>query len=88
MWSEISAVQVMVYRILKSISNEGWPQDLLDMLYLDDETKVWAEETKDDKNIVTTLDSNGTILDYETTAQYKLPIDTQREVYFWAIFAR
>jgi len=62
MWSEIPAVQVMVYRILKSISNEGWPQDLLDMLYLDDDTKVWAEETKDDKDIVTTLDSNGTIL--------------------------
>jgi protein PhnA len=40
MWSQIPAVQVMAWRILKRLSGEGWPQDLLDMLYLDEETQL------------------------------------------------
>ncbi len=63
MWSEVPAVQVMAYRILKSISSEGWPQDMLDMLYLDDDTKEWAENIEDEhSDIQPTLDSNSTIL--------------------------
>ncbi|WP_342590433.1 hypothetical protein [Abyssogena phaseoliformis symbiont] len=42
MWSPIAAVQVVAWRILTKLSSEGWPQDLLDMLYLDDETLIWA----------------------------------------------
>ena len=38
MWSTVPAVQVMAWRILNALRSEGWPQDLLDMLYLDDET--------------------------------------------------
>jgi protein PhnA len=38
MWSTVPAVQVMAWRILNTLRNEGWPQDLLDMLYLDDDT--------------------------------------------------
>lgn len=45
MWSEVAAVQVVVWRMLNRIKFEGWPQDLLDMLYLDEETKRWAEAT-------------------------------------------
>jgi protein PhnA len=45
MWSETPAVQVMAWRMLTRLRAEGWPQDLLDMLYLDDETKKWAEST-------------------------------------------
>ena len=37
MWSQVPAVQVMAWRMLTRLSSEGWPQDLLDMLYLDDE---------------------------------------------------
>jgi len=65
MWSEVPAVQVMAYRILKQISKEGWPQDLLDMLYLDDKTKEWAEAVFEDDttdSIEPTRDSNGMIL--------------------------
>ena len=64
MWSEIPAVQVMAYRLLKRISHEGWPQDLLDMLYLEDDVKTWAEaETNSaDKEQAPTLDSNKTPL--------------------------
>lgn len=43
MWSQVPAVQVMAWRMLKQLSSEGWPQDLLEMLYLDEETLRWAE---------------------------------------------
>ena len=43
MWSEVPAVQVVAWRMLKRLAGEGWPQDLLDMLYLDEETLAWAE---------------------------------------------
>ncbi len=66
MWSQIPAVQVMVWRMLKRLSSEGWPQDLLDMLYLDKDTQAWAQATgegKSDKDAVKHVDSNGTVLD-------------------------
>ncbi len=42
MWSQVPAVQVMAWRMLNHLSAEGWPRDLLDMLYLDEETLAWA----------------------------------------------
>ena len=45
MWSQVPAVQVMAWRMLSRLKGEGWPQDLLEMLYLDDDTKKWAEAT-------------------------------------------
>lgn len=63
MWSTIPAVQVMAYRILNKISNEGWPQDLLDMLYLEDDVKAWAKAGISNEDIVITKDSNGAILE-------------------------
>ena len=65
MWSEIPAVQVMAWRMLNRLRAEGWPQDLLDMLYLDDDTLVWAKETGEDvsdEDKVIHKDSNGAIL--------------------------
>jgi len=62
MWSQVPAVQVMAWRMLKRLSTESWAQDLLDMLYLDDETKAWAEAgmaTQQDDDTTPTLDSNG-----------------------------
>lgn len=38
MWSETPAVQVMSYRLLYKLHK----QDLLDMMYMDDETRKWA----------------------------------------------
>lgn len=37
MWSQEPAVQVVAWRMLNHLRLEGWPQDLLDMLYLDDD---------------------------------------------------
>lgn len=64
MWSQIPAVQVVVWRILKKISSEGWPQDLLDMLYLDDDILKWAEAGNDSTDDSTSdhVDSNGSQL--------------------------
>ena len=65
MWSQIPAVQVMAWRMLKRLSGEGWPQDLLDMLYLEEETLTWAQATGEgeaDENAVKHVDSNGTML--------------------------
>ena len=42
MWSQLPAVQVMAWRMLNRLRGEGWPQELLDMLYLDDATLAWA----------------------------------------------
>jgi len=65
MWSQVPAVQVMAWRMLKRLSNEGWAQDLLDTLYLDDETLAWAQATGEEENqeaAIRHLDSNGTLL--------------------------
>jgi len=65
MWSQVSGVQVMAWRMLTRLRSEGWPQDLLDMLYLDDDTLAWAKATGegDDENAtIKHVDSNGTVL--------------------------
>ncbi len=65
MWSQVPAVQVMAWRMLTRLRTEGWPQDLLDMLYLDDETRGWAESTGESgpSDDVVHKDSNGTALE-------------------------
>lgn len=60
MWSQVPAVQVMVYRLLDKLSHEGWALDLKGMLYLDDETLEWATDGGSVK--VIHKDSNGHIL--------------------------
>lgn len=63
MWSQIPAVQVMAWRMLSQISAEGWPQDLLDMLYLDDETLAWAKSAGGNSaHEAPHKDSNGNVL--------------------------
>ena len=65
MWSQIPAVQVMAWRMLSRLKNEGWPQDLLDMLYLDDGLLAWARATGEGsshEDTVKHMDSNGAVL--------------------------
>jgi protein PhnA len=67
MWSEIKAVQVIAWRILNRLRAEGWPQDLLEMLYLDEETLAWAKATGEgaevNENAIIHRDVNGVILE-------------------------
>jgi len=65
MWSETPAVQVLAWRMLNNLKAEGWPQDLLDMLYLDEDTLTWAKATgagEEDDDKVKHLDVNGVLL--------------------------
>lgn len=59
-WSEVEAVKVVSYRMLKNLQSEAWAQELMGMMYLEDETKEWAENVGDEKIIH--KDSNGNIL--------------------------
>ncbi|MTI14639.1 PhnA domain-containing protein [Sansalvadorimonas verongulae] len=65
MWNPNPAVQVLAWRMLKRLPAGGWAQDLLDMMYLEDDIQKWAEaglsNAEDDDN-TPTLDSNGTPL--------------------------
>ncbi|CAM3270409.1 PhnA domain-containing protein [Aequorivita lipolytica] len=65
MWSTVPAVQVMAWRMLNRLKAEGWPQDLLDMMYLEDETKEWAKAgvAEEKGDVVIHRDSNGVILE-------------------------
>ena len=63
MWSQIPAVQVMAWRQLKHLSTESWAQDLLEILYLDEDTQSWAEATQSNNDNAPTLDSNGATLE-------------------------
>lgn len=65
MWSEYSPVKVVAWRILSRLRNEGWPQDLLDMLYLEDVDLRFAKESGDhldESEKIIHRDVNGTIL--------------------------
>jgi len=65
MWSEHVAVQIMSWRLLQRLRNEGWPKDLLDMMYLDDEALALARATgehEDEANKIVHRDVNGVIL--------------------------
>ncbi|MDG5490326.1 alkylphosphonate utilization protein [Psychroserpens sp. SPM9] len=66
MWSEHVAVQIMAWRMLQRLRNEGWPQDLLDMMYLDDDALALARATgehEDEANKIIHRDANGVILE-------------------------
>lgn len=60
-WSPVPAVQVLSYRMLKRMPNEGWAQDLLGMMYMDEETTEWAQALEGASGVVH-KDSNGNIL--------------------------
>ena len=64
MWNQNPAVQVLAWRMLNQLKAEGWAQDLLDILYLDEHTLIWAQtmgEGSDDE-AVTHSDCNGAVL--------------------------
>jgi len=64
MWSEVTAVQVLAWRMLTLLADKGWPQDLLDMMYLEDDVLNWAKAGLPESGgeSVVHRDSNGTVL--------------------------
>lgn len=65
MWSEVTAAQIISWRMLNRFRTETWAADLLDMMYLDEENEKWAKVTGDHENDGTVdlhKDSNGALL--------------------------
>ena len=65
MWSEHIAVQVVAWRMLSRLRAAGWPKELLDMMYFDEDTLAWAQATgegEEDENKIIHRDVNGVIL--------------------------
>ena len=65
MWSEYRPVKIVVWRMLYRLKSEGWPLDLLDMMYIEEEDLEFAKlstgaEEEDEK--VIHRDVNGVIL--------------------------
>ena len=66
MWSEIDAVKVVAYQMLHKLKN----QDLIDMMYLEDDVKAWADAglpEVEDEDALVYRDSNGVILNVGDT---------------------
>jgi protein PhnA len=72
MWSEHLPVQILSWRMLARLKNN----DLLDMMYLDEEALEWAKATgesaEEDENKIIHKDSNGvTLLDGDSVVLIK-----------------
>ncbi len=72
MWSEHLPVQIVSWRMLARLKNN----DLLDMMYLDEEALEWAKATgegaEEDENKIVHKDSNGvTLLDGDSVVLIK-----------------
>jgi len=66
MWSEFVPVKVVAWRMLNRLRSEGWSQDLLEMLYLEDQDLSWAKATGEgieESEKIIHRDSNGVILE-------------------------
>lgn len=66
MWSPVPAVQVMSWRMLNRLKSEGWPQNLLDMIYMEDNLKAWAvagQGNPERNGGIIHKDSNGVTID-------------------------
>ncbi len=66
-WSDVAAVQVASFRLLKRLSQESWARDLLDQCYLDPSVAAWAaagegEGDAGPDDALVFVDSNGTVL--------------------------
>jgi len=64
-WHPEPAIQVLAWRILQRIKDRGWPQNLIDMMYLDPETAHWAGASGDGQDHQSSIqhrDVNGVLL--------------------------
>ncbi len=80
MWSEHEVVKVVAWRMLTRLKSAGWSQDLLDMMYLEEDALKWAqatEESEDEGEEVIHRDVNGVIL--KTGDTYTSTFDSETE---------
>ena len=73
MWSETPAVAVMSYRLLNALGR----QDLVDMMYMEDDVKSWAEAGIDNSEKLVYKDSNGVVLNAGDTVVITKDLDVK-----------
>ena len=73
MWSEVPAVQVTAYRLLNILGR----QDLVDMMYMEDDVKEWAEAGISSAETVIHKDSNGVTLQVGDTVVITKDLDVK-----------
>jgi protein PhnA len=63
-WSEVTAVQVLSFRLLHRTGGQSWATELLDQVYLEDDVRAWAESGLQGGGDAgeEPVDSNGTVL--------------------------
>jgi|TARA_B100000768_G_C11255173_1_gene366046 protein PhnA len=65
MWSNAAPVQVMSWRMLHRVKSGGWSQDLLDMMYMEEQRLEWAAaagDAEDKSDALIHRDANGVVL--------------------------
>ena len=65
MWNENIPVQILAWRMLSRLKSNDWANDLLEMMYLDEDALLWAKETgegEEKEEKILHRDCNGTIL--------------------------
>ena len=65
MWSTAPPVQVMAWRMLHRLKSYGWSQDMLDMMYMDEQQLEWAAaagDALDKSDALIHRDANGVVL--------------------------
>ncbi len=64
-WSELTAIQVLSWRLLNRFKEESWASEQMEMLYLSDDLLAWAKSHDDYDNATPSevhKDSIGTVL--------------------------
>ncbi len=73
MWSETAAVAVMSYRLLNQLGR----QDLVDMMYMEDDVKAWADAGIADADALVYKDANGVVLQAGDTVVITKDLDVK-----------
>ena len=73
MWSEVPAVAVLSYRLLNTLGR----QDLIDMMYMEDDVKAWAEAGISNEEKLVYKDANGVILQTGDTVVITKDLDVK-----------
>ncbi len=73
MWSEVPAVAVMSYRILNALGR----QDLVDMMYMEEDVKAWADAGISTEEKLVYKDSNGVLLSQGDTVVITKDLDVK-----------
>jgi len=73
MWSEVPAVAVMSYRLLNMLGR----QDLVDMMYMEEDVKAWADAGLSSEEKLVYKDANGVILQAGDTVVITKDLDVK-----------